>query len=159
MCNLLHFTTTWIQFIYTWSYKPSTSAQGGKGLVNNCCPTRMRSVIHCLDYTCGIISWCSTAMVMSQYPYKQQMSTICSSSEATWSFMIAMSSDTPGQCRLVVLWPVEKYQKANITVVYPAGRATETSFPLIDSDKTSTCSSFKFWYSLPFPVHISPLTL
>jgi len=103
----------------------------------------------------GIISRCSAVLQWSCHA-NNEISTICSSSKATWSFMIAWVVTQPGQCHRVVLWPTEIYlHRSCFVVVCPSSRAKKTSFPR--SQKTSTCFLFKSTYFLPLPMNNSPL--
>lgn len=107
-----------------------------------------------LDYVLcdiGIISRCSAVLRWSCNANKEIL-TVCSSSKATWSFMSSDTTRTMPLCS-----PLKYLHRKHFVVVYPFGRATKISFPLIVSEKTSTCFSFKSSYFLPLPVNNSPL--
>jgi len=93
----------------------------------------------------GIISRCSAGTAMPC----NKIWTVCSS---TRSFMSSDTTRTMPLCS-----PLKYLHRKHFLVVYPFGRATKISFPLVVSEKTCTRFSFKSSYFLPLLTNDSPL--
>jgi len=94
----------------------------------------------------GIISRCSAATAM---PCKRDIDHLL------FNQILHETSDTTRTMPLCS--PLKYLHRKHFVVVYPFGRATKISLPLIVSEKTSTCFSFKSSYFLPLLANNSPL--